>query len=147
MNPLRNVEEVQEKGVSNGVKVFFGLGNPGRKYIRSRHNPGFRVINIIGNRNGIRIRKKKFNSLIGEGTIDNSRVWLVKPQTYMNLSGEAVRKVIDYLKIGLDEMMVIVDDTNLSLGMVRIRRRGGGGGHQQLSRLSRREMAPRRRGR
>ena len=114
------------------MKVFFGLGNPDSRYVYSRHNLGFRVIDMLGCRNNINIRKRRFGSLIGEGAIDNIPVWLVKPQTYMNLSGEAVQQIVDYLKIGLNEMMVIVDDIDLSPGMVRIRREGGDGGHNGL---------------
>lgn len=114
------------------MKVFFGLGNPDLRYVYSRHNLGFQVIDRLGYRNNINIRKRGFDSLIGEGTIGNSQVRLVKPQTYMNFSGGAVRQIVDYLKLGIDEVMVIVDDTNLSLGMVRIRREGEDGGHNGL---------------
>lgn len=113
--------------------VIVGLGNPGREYENTRHNIGFRVIDAVAERYGIDVTEKKHRALIGKGAIGGQKVLLVKPQTYMNLSGESVRAVIDYYKVDeKDELIVIFDDISLDVGKLRIRKKGSAGGHNGI---------------
>ncbi|MGN1160126.1 MAG: aminoacyl-tRNA hydrolase [Lachnospiraceae bacterium] len=113
--------------------VIVGLGNPGREYENTRHNIGFRVIDAVAERYGIDVTEKKHKALIGKGAIEGQKVLLVKPQTYMNLSGESVRAVIDYYKVDeKDELIVIFDDISLDVGKLRIRKKGSAGGHNGI---------------
>ena len=109
-----------------------GLGNPGSQYESTRHNAGFLVIDKIAEQNSSIVSKKGFKSLFGEIIIGGQKVILVKPQTYMNLSGEAVYQVINYFKISLDKTLIIYDDLDLPLGAIRIRLAGSSGGHRGL---------------
>lgn len=113
--------------------VIVGLGNPGREYENTRHNIGFRVVDAIADRYNIGVSEKKHRALIGKGVIDGQKVVLVKPQTYMNLSGESVRSVIDYYKVEeTDELIVVYDDISLDVGKLRIRKKGSAGGHNGI---------------
>ena len=113
--------------------IIAGLGNPGREYENTRHNIGFRVIDAVAERYGIDVTEKKHRALIGKGAIGGQKVLLVKPQTYMNLSGESVRAVIDYYKVDeKDELIVIFDDISLDVGKLRIRKKGSAGGHNGI---------------
>ncbi len=113
--------------------IIVGLGNPDRKYENTRHNIGFDVIDEIARRNHIAVKEKKHKALIGKGVIAGQKVILVKPQTYMNLSGESVREVIDFYKADeKNELIVIVDDISLDTGQIRIRKQGSAGGHNGL---------------
>jgi PTH1 family peptidyl-tRNA hydrolase len=109
-----------------------GLGNPGSQYKLTRHNAGFLVIDKIAEQNTMGVNKKGFNSLYGEAILGDCKVLLVKPQTYMNLSGEAVYQVIDYYKIAVDKILIIYDDLDLPLGAIRVRLSGSSGGHKGL---------------
>ena len=110
-----------------------GLGNPEKKYENTRHNIGFDVIDAIAEKYSIAVREKGFKALYGKGVIEGQRVILLKPQTYMNLSGESVREVTDYFKIDAEEELIVVsDDVALEVGGIRIRKKGSAGGHNGL---------------
>jgi peptidyl-tRNA hydrolase, PTH1 family len=113
--------------------VIVGLGNPGREYSNTRHNIGFLAIERISEELSIRISSKKLNGTIGEGLYRGDKVILVKPGTFMNLSGICVRDVMSYFKIAIEDLFVISDDFNLPFGAFRIRRGGSSGGHKGLS--------------
>ncbi len=112
--------------------VVVGLGNPGRDYANTRHNVGFDTIDLLGHRNNIKINKIKFKSVYGEGFISGEKVILVKPQTYMNNSGEALRDIYNFYKIPVKNIIVIVDDIDIEFSQVRIRRKGSAGSHNGL---------------
>lgn len=112
--------------------IIVGLGNPGRKYKETRHNLGFMCIDYISQSYNITVDKPKFHALIGEGIIEGEKVILVKPQTYMNLSGESVREIKEWYKIEPQNIIIIYDDINLNLGKIRIRQKGSAGGHNGL---------------
>lgn len=116
--------------------IIVGLGNPGKDYQNTRHNIGFDVIDALAEIAGISVTEKKHKALIGKGVIDGQKVILVKPQTYMNLSGESVRDVIDYYKVDEEqEMIVVSDDISLDVGMIRVRKKGSAGGHNGLKNI------------
>lgn len=112
--------------------LIVGLGNPESDYAKTRHNMGFNVINKLSDKYGIEVNKKKFKSLFGMGEIEGKKVILLKPQTYMNLSGEAVRECMDFYKIKPEELIVIYDDVDTDLGKVRIRIKGSAGTHNGM---------------
>lgn len=112
--------------------LIVGLGNPEPEYSKTRHNMGFDVINNLSKRFDIDVRKEKFNALIGNGTIENEKVILVKPQTYMNSSGEAVRTLADFYKIDPENIIVIYDDIDIETGIMKIRKKGGPGTHNGM---------------
>ena len=112
--------------------IIAGLGNPGKKYENTRHNIGFITLDFLAERHDIKINKIKHKALVGEGRIAGQKVLLVKPQTYMNLSGESLREVMDYYKVDIEDMIVIYDDIDLDAGAVRIRKKGGPGTHNGM---------------
>jgi len=112
--------------------LIVGLGNPEEEYARTRHNMGFDTINKIAEINNIQVNKKKFNSLYGTGEIDGQKVILLKPQTYMNLSGNAVRDFMNFYKIKEEELIVIYDDLDIEPGVIKIRKKGGPGTHNGM---------------
>ncbi len=114
------------------MKLIVGLGNPGTQYALTRHNIGFQAIDAIAEINHIQVNKNKFKAEIGEGTIAGERVVLMKPLTYMNLSGEAVIQCKTWYKISSDDVIVIYDDTTLEVGQMRIRKNGSAGGHNGI---------------
>lgn len=121
--------------VIEGLKMFaiIGLGNPGKEYENTRHNAGFNSVDAIAKKYGIDISKNEFKSKVGQGFIDGQKVILVKPQTYMNNSGEAVREVVDFYKLdSTSEIMIIYDDISLDVGMIRVRDKGSAGGHNGI---------------
>ena len=109
-----------------------GLGNPGRQYEETKHNVGFKVIDKLAEKYDIKVDKFKNKAFVGDGTIRNKRVLLVKPQTYMNLSGESVREIVNFYKIPQERFVVIFDDPSLPCGSVRIREKGSHGGHNGI---------------
>ncbi len=118
---------------SGGVKyLVVGLGNPDKKYRNTRHNTGFIAVDFIADELGAEISKKKFDSLVSEVDINGERVMLMKPQTYMNLSGVAVQKAASFYKIPPENVIVIFDDISLDVGKMRIRRKGSHGGHNGI---------------
>ncbi len=112
--------------------VIVGLGNPGEKYKNTRHNAGFIAIDHIIRERHIHSKKIKFSSEIYETTLENKRILLVKPQTYMNLSGDAIVQIINFHKIHIENFIIIVDDIALPVGKLRIKRKGSAGGHNGL---------------
>lgn len=112
--------------------VVVGLGNPGKEYTNTRHNVGFDTIDLLAERNNIKINKIKFKSVYGEGVIGSEKVLLVKPQTYMNNSGVTVRDIYSFYKIPIDNIIVIVDDIDIDFATVRIKRKGSAGSHNGL---------------
>ncbi len=116
----------------DNIKVIIGLGNPGSKYDNTKHNIGFDVIDYISHQYNISINKVKFKSIIGEGKIDGERVILVKPQTYMNLSGESVREIIEWYKLPVGNIIIIFDDIDLNMGKIRVRPKGSAGSHNGM---------------
>lgn len=116
--------------------IIVGLGNPGKDYQNTRHNIGFDVIDTLADIAGISVIEKKHKAIIGKGVIDGQKVILVKPQTYMNLSGESVREVIDYYKVDEEEELIVIsDDISLDVGMLRVRKKGSAGGHNGLKNI------------
>lgn len=112
--------------------IIAGLGNPGQKYENTRHNMGFKTIDCLSEEFGISVNRAKFKGLIGEGRIGNEKVILLKPQTYMNLSGQSVREIVDYYKVPEENLIVIYDDFDLPIGSIRIRKSGGPGTHNGM---------------
>lgn len=114
------------------IFIIAGLGNPGREYELTRHNVGFNTIDLLAERYGIKVSKIKFKALSGEGVIDKKRILLVKPQTYMNLSGESVREIVEWYKIPMSKMILVYDDIDLPLGKIRVRPGGSAGTHNGM---------------
>ena len=112
--------------------LVVGLGNPGKQYDGTRHNIGFEAIDFIAKKYNIDVNKSKFKGVFGEGFIEGQKVILLKPTTYMNLSGESIREVINFYKINTDEIIVIYDDISLEIGKLRIREKGSAGGHNGI---------------
>jgi len=113
--------------------VIVGLGNPDKQYKHTRHNIGFDVLDAVADKYGIDVNEKKHKALVGKGVIEGNKVILAKPQTFMNLSGESVRALIDYYKIDeTQELIVIYDDISLNVGQLRIRKKGSAGGHNGI---------------
>lgn len=116
--------------------IIVGLGNPKKEYANTRHNIGFDVIDVIAEKEGISVIEKKHKALIGKGYIAGNKVILAKPQTFMNLSGESVRELVDYYKIDeKEDLIVIADDISLDVGQLRIRKKGSAGGHNGLKNI------------
>lgn len=116
--------------------IIAGLGNPGREYEKTRHNVGFDTIDILAEEYGIDTMEKKHKAIVLKGMIEGEKVLLVKPQTYMNLSGESIRQVLDFYK--LDErkdLIVLSDDISLDVGKIRVRKKGSAGGHNGLKNI------------
>lgn len=114
------------------MKLIVGLGNPGNEYNNTRHNIGFIIIDFFANYHGVEINKKKFNGLYGEFLFNNEKIILLKPQSYMNLSGEVVRDYVNYFKINNDDILVISDDLDMEFGRIRLKYKGSCGGHNGL---------------
>jgi PTH1 family peptidyl-tRNA hydrolase len=114
------------------VKIVVGLGNPGREYAATRHNLGFMVVDELARRLAAAERRNRFHSDLVEVFDAEEKIVLLKPRTYMNLSGSAVREAINWYKTSLDELLVVVDDIDLPFGSLRVRGRGGSGGHNGL---------------
>lgn len=116
--------------------IIAGLGNPGGKYAHTRHNVGFDTIDRLADRYGIRLDMNKFKGEYGMGVIDGHKVLLLKPQTYMNLSGECIRDVLGYYKADPnEELIVLFDDISLNPGLIRIRKKGSAGGHNGIKNI------------
>ncbi|MGN1315317.1 MAG: aminoacyl-tRNA hydrolase [Lachnospiraceae bacterium] len=113
--------------------IIVGLGNPTKEYENTRHNIGFAIIDKLAESYSIDVLEKKHKALVGKGMINGTKVILAKPQTYMNLSGESVRELVDYYKIDEEEELIIIyDDISLDVGQLRIRKKGSAGGHNGM---------------
>ena len=117
------------------MKLIVGLGNPGSEYENTRHNAGFKVIDSISKEYNIEINRQKFKGIYGEGFIANEKVILLKPTTYMNLSGESIREVVDFYKLSNEDIVVIYDDISLDIGRLRLREKGSAGGHNGIKNI------------
>ncbi|ASK64298.1 aminoacyl-tRNA hydrolase [Virgibacillus phasianinus] len=114
------------------MKCIVGLGNPGKKYKATRHNIGFMVIDELLNRHSFDLNKSKFNGKYALEHIGKEKVLLLQPQTYMNLSGEAIRPLLDYYDIATEDVVIVYDDLDLPTGKIRLRQKGGPGGHNGI---------------
>jgi peptidyl-tRNA hydrolase, PTH1 family len=114
------------------MKLIVGLGNPGSEYEKTRHNVGFRLVNLLGRRWDISLKRRKFQGRCGDGMFVSERVVLLKPETYMNRSGGSVVEASQFFKVSASEILVVVDDMNLELGRLRLRGSGSAGGHNGL---------------
>ena len=112
--------------------IIVGLGNPGKEYAHTRHNVGFETIDILADRMGIEVEEKKHKGLCGKGILAGQKVILLKPQTYMNLSGDSVSEMAQFYKIPPENIIVINDDISLDVGIIRVRPKGSAGGHNGL---------------
>ncbi len=133
LRKLFGKKEIEEDG---NMFVIVGLGNPEKKYFGTRHNVGFEVIDKISDEYNIGLTETKFKAVYGKGRIGNERVILVKPLTYMNLSGEAVMPICNYFKIDSKENLIVIsDDVELDVGKLRVRPKGSAGGHNGLKNI------------
>jgi len=114
------------------MKLIVGLGNPGAEYEKTRHNVGYRLVDLLADRWDISLKRRKFQGRCGEGMCGTERVALLKPETFMNRSGGSVVEAWQFFKVALGEIVVLVDDMNLGLGRVRLRGDGSAGGHNGL---------------
>ena len=114
------------------MKLIVGLGNPGAEYRNTRHNIGFMVIDKLAEKFGVEVQKKMMRAVTGQGLLDGQKVVLAKPQTYMNLSGQAVVALMNWYKVLPEDLLVICDDLNLDTGRLRLRKKGSDGGHNGL---------------
>lgn len=112
--------------------LIAGLGNPGEQYKNTRHNIGFKIIDLLSNKYNIELNRIKFKGVYGEGRIGNSKVILLKPVTYMNSSGESIKQAISFYKIPNENIIVVYDDISLEIGRLRIRAKGSAGGHNGI---------------
>lgn len=137
----------KQDAFSGGVEyIIVGLGNPGSQYENTRHNAGFITIDLLAEKMGIKVDRIKYKSLCGTGMINNKKVMLMKPSTYMNNSGQAVTEAMNFFKIPPENVIVIFDDISLDIGKMRIRRKGSDGGHNGIKNiiyLSGSDMFPR----
>ena len=117
------------------MKLIVGLGNPGKKYEHTRHNMGFDVVDLFAEKAQIDIDKEAFKGLVGRGKVFDEDIYILKPQTYMNLSGESVREIVNYFKIDLGDLIVIYDDMALEPGKIRLRASGSSGGHKGMQNI------------
>jgi peptidyl-tRNA hydrolase, PTH1 family len=117
------------------VKLIVGLGNPGSKYTWTRHNAGFMVLDALSRSHGIAVTRKSFSGLIGEGSFGTQRLVLLKPQTFMNLSGRSVQEAMQFYKISGSDLLVVHDDLDIPFGKVKLKEGGGHGGHNGLRSL------------
>lgn len=112
--------------------LIVGLGNPGKEYANTKHNIGFITIDYLEEKHNLKVSKIKHKALVGEGFISNTKVMLIKPQTYMNLSGQSVREAMDYYKVDIENLIVIYDDIDIPMGSLRIRKKGSAGTHNGM---------------
>ena len=125
-----------QEGKEKYMYIIAGLGNPGKEYENTRHNIGFDVIDRLAEEENIAVMESKHKALIGKGYVAGQKVILAKPQTFMNLSGESIREIVDYYKVDdTAELIVISDDISLDVGQLRIRKKGSAGGHNGIKNI------------
>ena len=117
------------------MKLIVGLGNPGKEYEKTRHNIGFMTIDKYADKLGVSITKEKYNGLYAETIINSEKVILLKPQSYINLSGEVIRRFIDFYKNDIEDILIIHDDLDLEVGTYRVKQHGSSGGHNGLKNI------------
>lgn len=115
--------------------LIVGLGNPGQKYEKTRHNMGFLTVDLLAEKQGVKLNKVKFKSAYNILTFAGAKCLVMKPQTYMNLSGEAVREAVQFYKLPADHVLVIYDDVSLPVGKLRVRPTGSAGGHNGIKNI------------
>ena len=126
----------KKENASNGIEyIIVGLGNPGRQYENTRHNAGFIAIDYIGHQLGVKVNRIKFKSTVGEAKISGRRCLLMKPSTFMNLSGQAVTEAMRFYKLPPQKVVILSDDISLDVGVIRIRRKGSDGGQKGLQNI------------
>jgi len=128
----KKAKEFTNKGISS---IICGLGNPGTKYENTRHNCGFMVIDDLAKKHNATVKKLKFKSLTGEITVNGNKILLMKPSTYMNKSGEAVSEAMRFYKLPPEKVIIICDDINFDVGVIRIRENGSDGGQKGLKNI------------
>lgn len=111
---------------------IIGLGNPGKKYENTRHNVGFKIVDKLAAELSVERTQIKHKAIIGETKLADNKIYLIKPQTYMNLSGESLRSIVDWYKIPLEDLIIVYDDIDLELGKIRIRKKGSAGSHNGM---------------
>ena len=117
------------------MKLIVGLGNPGLEYDKTRHNVGFMVVDTIVSNLGLSFNKEKFDGMLAEVMINQEKIMFLKPQRYINLSGEVIKKYVDFYKINVDDILFISDDLDLEVGKMKLRKQGGSGGHNGLKNI------------
>ncbi len=117
------------------MKIIVGLGNPGKEYENTRHNLGFMFLDYISKRYNVNMSKKNFDSIIGEEKINNQKIVFVKPQTFMNLSGNAVQKVKNWYKVDISDILVVFDDIDIQFGEIKYKLNGSGGTHNGVKNI------------
>lgn len=117
------------------MKLIVGLGNPGKEYENTRHNMGFMAIDTFAKNHQVTLNKSKFGGIYGEFRYKDEKIILLKPQKYINLSGEVIRDYLKFFKIPMDHLLIISDDLDLELGRIRLRYQGGSGGHNGLKNI------------
>lgn len=117
------------------MKLIVGLGNPGKNYVGTKHNVGFEVIDLVAKEIGANVNKLKHKAFIGDGFIGGEKILLMKPQTFMNLSGESVKEAAVFYKIPIEDIVIIYDDTSIPVGATRIREKGSAGGHNGMKNI------------
>ena len=125
-------KENESRALAPITHIVVGLGNPGDKYFYTRHNAGFLAMDYVSQKCGAQVNRSKFHALVGEGIIAGKRVLLMKPQTFMNLSGDAVSEAAAFYKIPIENIIVMSDDVNLDVGRIRVRKSGSDGGQKGL---------------
>lgn len=133
---FKKIESERQTTTSAPVEyLVVGLGNPGTKYEHTRHNAGFRAVELMSGRFGSGTEKAKFDALIKEGVVGGKRVLFMRPQTFMNLSGKAVSAAANFYKIPADRIVVLFDDISFDVGTLRVKRNGSAGGHNGIKSL------------
>lgn len=122
----------KEEPRGENMMLIVGLGNPGPNYEDTRHNVGFKVVDAMARTLSVSFDRTRFKGRVAEGRLDGTKVLLLKPQTFMNLSGESIRAAVDFHKIPLDRVIVVFDDVSLPMGRIRIRKKGSAGGHNGI---------------
>lgn len=117
------------------MKLVVGLGNPGKEYENTRHNVGFNIIDLYLNKKGLSLDKDKFNGKYTKTIINEEEVIFLEPQTYMNLSGECIKKIIDYFKIDISDILIIQDDLDMELGKIKLKENSSSGGHNGIKNI------------
>ena len=129
---FKKIEQKDKAAGGAPTYLVVGLGNPGAEYAKTRHNAGFLALDKLAESVGARIDRARFKGLVGEGTLGGARVLFLKPQTYMNLSGESVREAAAFYRIAPENVIVIYDDVTLDVGRLRVRGKGSDGGHNGM---------------
>ena len=117
------------------MKLIVGLGNPGKKYEHTRHNMGFDAVDLFSELAQIDVDKESFKGLVGRGKVFGEDIYILKPQTFMNLSGESVREIVNYFKIDINDIIVVYDEMALPVGKIRLRPSGSSGGHKGMQNI------------